>query len=148
MAKLNISNEWWTAPAEAENGKLVLVTGRSGLQNVKATQKYIYRVEIAWLYEPDEKGMPDFHTSKLMGEVHDALSATFDKEPVAVNTGIYTGDGERNWVFYTKSLPTFQHKVNEALSAFQQLPLTFQAYEDSDWAEYEEMCQNEIKATN
>lgn len=31
-------------------------------------------------------------------------------------TGIYTGDGERNWIFYTLSLPIFGSKLNEALA--------------------------------
>lgn len=30
MAKLKISDDWWTAPAEGENGNLILVTGRRG----------------------------------------------------------------------------------------------------------------------
>ena len=28
MAKLKIPDEWWTAPAESDNGELILVTGR------------------------------------------------------------------------------------------------------------------------
>ena len=31
MAKLKISNDWWTAPAESDNGNLILVTGRRDL---------------------------------------------------------------------------------------------------------------------
>jgi len=37
MAKLKISNEWWTAPAEAENGQIIMVTGRRDMQAVKET---------------------------------------------------------------------------------------------------------------
>lgn len=84
IAKLQISNEWWTAPAEAENGNTILVTGRKSLQNVRLTQKYNYRIEITWAYQGDAKGMPDFQTSKLMEQVQDALEACFDNDPVAV----------------------------------------------------------------
>lgn len=145
MAKLHISNDWWTAPAEAENGNLILVTGRRNLQNVRDTEKYIYRIEMTWTYEPDEKGMPEFSVSSQMEKVQDAIEECFSKDPTAVNTGIYTGDGQRNWVFYARSLNIFQKKLNEALAEFPQLPLSFHAEEDPEWEEYDEMCETEIQ---
>ncbi|MDO4512249.1 MAG: DUF695 domain-containing protein [Bacteroidales bacterium] len=145
MAKLHISTDWWTAPAEAENGNLILVTGRRGMDNVRETGKYIYRIEMTWTYTPAEKGMPDEGTSSLMEQVQDAIEACFMADPTAVVTGIYTGDGERNWVFYARSLHIFQRKINEVLAAFPALPLSFHAEEDPLWEEYTEMCQTEIQ---
>ena len=147
MAKLKIPNEWWTAPAESEDGQLIMVTGRSGLEQVKATGVFVYRIEVNWAYKPDAKGMPDYATSRLMEQVTDALEAEFSKDPVAVNTGIYTGAGERNWVFYCRSLHIFQRKINTILAPFETLPLTFHAEEDPEWAEYAEMCQCEVHVT-
>jgi len=144
MSKLKIGNEWWTAPAEAANGQLIMVTGRRDMEPVMAMGVYVYRVEVTWRYEGDAHGMPDEATSQLMEQAHDALCATFDRDPVAVLTGIYTGDGERNWVFYTRSLHIFQRKLNEALADLPALPLTFEAAEDPDWEEYREMRQTEI----
>ena len=144
MARLKVSNEWWTAPTEAENGNVIIVTGRRDMEPVKATGVYNYRVEVTWTYEPDRNGMPRYKTSVLMDQVREALEACFSKDPVAVNTGIYTGDGERNWVFYTRSLHIFQRKFNEALAPFESLPLTFYAEEDPDWAEYAELLKTEI----
>lgn len=147
MAKLKIPNEWWTAPAESEDGQLIMVTGRSGLEQVKATGVFVYRIEVSWAYKPDDKGMPDYATSRLMEQVTDALETEFSKDPVAVNTGIYTGAGERNWVFYCRSLHIFQRKINTILAPFETLPLTFHAEEDPEWAEYAEMCQCEVHVT-
>ena len=147
MAKLKIPNEWWTAPAESEDGQLIMVTGRSGLEQVKATGVFVYRIEVTWTYEPDAKGMPDYATSRLMEQVTEAMEAEFSKDPVAVNTGIYTGAGERNWVFYCRSLHIFQRKLNTILEPFETLPLTFHAEDDPDWAEYAEMCQCEVHVT-
>ena len=148
MPKLKIPNEWWTAPAESEDGQLIMVTGRSGLEQVKATGVFVYRIEVNWAYKPDDKGMPDYATSRLMEQVTDVLEAEFSKDPVAVNTGIYTGAGERNWVFYCRSLHIFQRKLNTILEPFETLPLTFHAEEDPDWAEYAEMCQCEVHVTD
>lgn len=144
MAKIRISDDWWTAPAEADNGHLVLVTGRRGMYNVIATGLYRYRVEVTWPYDADEKGLPTYADSKIMEEATDSLNASFDRDPVAVMTGIYTGDGERNWVFYTRSLHIFQRKFNEVMAPFPTLPLQFEAEEDPDWQEYREMCQCEV----
>lgn len=144
MAKLKISDEWWTAPAEGSHGQLIMVTGRRDMDNVMRSGHYNVRIDVTWPYQPDGKGMPDYATSTLMDKVNEALAATFNADPVAVNTGIYTGEGERNWVFYTRSLHLFQRKLNEALASFELLPLQFHAEEDPDWNEYREMRETEI----
>ena len=144
MAKLTISDDWWTAPAEGDSGRLILVTGRRGMDKVIATGLYRYRVEVTWHYEGDEKGLPAYADSKIMEEVTDALNECFKRDPVAIQTGIYTGDNERNWVFYTRSLHIFQRKFNEVMAPFPTLPLEFEAEEDPEWQEYCEMCQCEV----
>ena len=74
----------------------------------------------------------------------DSLKDTLKKDPAAVLTGIYTGAGERNWVFYTMSLHIFNKKFNEAMAEFDMIDLTFHAEEDPEWGEYAEMRQTEI----
>ena len=54
-------------------------------------------------------------------------------------TGIYTGAGERNWVFYTFSTDVFGSFLNRALADLPLLPLKIYAENDPDWAEYDEM---------
>ena len=144
MAKLKIPDEWWTAPAEGDSGALILVTGRRMMDEIIATGLFNDRIEITWKYEPDAKGMPDFATSKLMEQVHEALAAEFKKDPVAILNGIYTGAGERNWVFYTRSVNIFGRKINEILAPFELLPITLYAEKDPEWNEYREMSLTEI----
>ena len=139
MAKLKIGNEWWTSPTESETGALIMVTGRQGVEPVIATEKYNDRIEITWKYTPDKNGMPDFNTSSLMEQVTDALNNAFAKDSAAVMTGIYTGDGERNWVFYTLNPKKFQYMLNDALKDFELLPITLYAEKDPEWNEYREM---------
>lgn len=143
--KLKLTDEWWTAPTAADNGRLIIVTGRREMSDVKATGLYVYRVEITWRYDSDSTGMPGAADAELMGQVHDAIHDAFKRDPVAVLTGVYTGDGERNWVLYTRSLHIFRNKINEVLAPFDVLPLEFAAYEDPEWDEYNELCQTEIE---
>lgn len=88
--------------------------------------------------------MPDDETAKIMGEATDALQAVLKADPVAVMTGIYTGAGRRDWIFYTLSTHIFQKKLNDALASLPLLPLQITAENDPDWEEYEEMRQTEI----
>ena len=80
--------------------------------------------------------MPGDKESELLEQITAALADTFDKDPVAVLTEISTGDGLREWGFYTLSLHIFQRKLNEALAPFPLLPLQFDAEEDPEWESY------------
>ena len=144
MAKLKIPDEWWTAPAESASGELILVTGRRVTDEIINSGLFNDRIEATWSYTPAAKGMPDDATSRLMEQVHDALVAEFKKDPVAILTGTYTGAGERNWVFYTRSLHIFGRKLNEILEPLPLLPIKLYAEKDPEWNEYREMRLTEI----
>ena len=93
------------------------------------------RVEVTWKYDGDDKGMPDKETSTMMEEVQDALQKEFKKDPVAVLTGVFTGDNQRDWIFYTLSTHIFGRKLNEVLAPFPLLPLTIYTENDPSWEE-------------
>lgn len=136
---------WWTAPAEGESGKTILVTGRKDVEKFRNNPRYNIRVEIAWPYEGGEDGLPDKETSELMENVQEALQLTFKKDPVAVLTGIFTGENQRDWIFYTLSTHIFNRKLNETLDPFPFLPIKIYAENDPDWEAYDEMSAAEIK---
>lgn len=136
---MKFPDKWWTSPAESEAGKTVIITGRDGLEKVQASGKYIYRLDVSWDYEPEASGMPSDADARIMEEATDALLKVFDKNTAAVMTGIYTGDGRRDWIFYTKNLKIFSVVFNNALEPLDQMPLEIEADEDGDWSEYREM---------
>ena len=138
MAK---KNDWWTSPTISENGNTVIVTGRRDIDEFRNNPKFKIRIEVTFKYTGDSTGMPDYETSLQMEEAHNALVSAFEKDPVAVLTGVYTGDGERNWVFYTLSTNIFGRKLNEALASLPVLPITIYAENDPEWNEYSEMKQ-------
>lgn len=132
-----MSDIWWTAPAEAHNKNTVLVTGRDDIDRFRNNGKYIYRVEITWKYNGN--GMPHDQEAELMEKATDALIAAFAKDKIAVMTGIYTGDGQRDWIFYTKNLAIFNNVLNKALEPLPPLPVTIDAFADPQWEEYTQM---------
>lgn len=136
---MRYTDKWWSYPAEADNGNTIIVTGRDEVEPWRGTGKYIYRIDVVWDYEAKRDGMPVDEDARRMEEATDALLAAFKVDRVAVMTGIYTGDGKREWVFYTRSLPIFQKVFNRALEPLDTMPLAIEAGEDADWEEYTEM---------
>ncbi len=139
------SDAWWTAPTQSESNRLIMVTGRRNVEKFRTNPRFNIRVEVSWRYNGDASGMPDRETSELMEKVQEALQNAFKKDPVAVLTGIFTGDDVRDWIFYTLSTHIFGRKLNEALKDFPMLPLSIYCENDSDWAGYDEMAEAEIK---
>ena len=139
------SGSWWTAPTESESGRLIMVTGRKDIDNFRSNERFKIRIVVTWKYEGDENGMPDTATSQLMEEAQNALQNEFHKDPVAVLTGIFTGDDQRDWIFYATSTHIFGKKINKALADFPQLPISIYAENDPEWQEYDEMSEAEIQ---
>lgn len=139
---MKFPDKWWTSPAESEAGKTVIITGRDGLEKVQASGKYIYRLDVSWDYEPEASGMPSDADARIMEEATDALLKVFDKNTAAVMTGIYTGDGRRDWIFYCLNLKVFSSSFNNARADLPAMPLEISATEDPEWEEYSEMRAN------
>jgi hypothetical protein len=83
--------------------------------------------------------MPSDDDAELMEKITDALTKACKADKVAVITGIYTGDGERTWVLYTKNLKVFGIVFNRALQELPTVPLVIDASSDPNWDEYKEM---------
>lgn len=140
------NSDWWTAPAESDDGRLIMVTGRRDIGRFRSNLRFSIRIEIRWVYDASPAaGMPSDADAATMGEATDSLLAVLAKDPAAVMTGIFTGAGERTWVFYTLSTHIFQKKLNEALADLPLLPLEISAENDPDWEEYAEMDELAIE---
>ncbi|MDE6399542.1 MAG: DUF695 domain-containing protein [Muribaculaceae bacterium] len=136
---MRYTDKWWSYPAESESGKTVIVTGRDCIDDFRESGKYVYRIDVSWSYNALPDGMPEDEDARLMEEATDALLEAFKKDRVAVITGIYTGDGKRDWVFYTKNLKIFSLVFNKALEELPTIPIVIDAEEDAGWEEYREM---------
>lgn len=85
--------------------------------------------------------MPHDDEGKLMEEVLETLKKAMEKDKLAILTGIYTGNGERTLVFYTRTSRVFGERLNEALAPFELLPIELYVEIDKDWNEYNEMLE-------
>ncbi len=144
---MRLSNEWFTTLSEAESGAMVIISGRDDIGEFIKSGKFKERAEIAWKYsETTAQGMPTEELAQQMEEVQEALQKALEKNKLAILTGVYTGDNERTWVFYTRNIPAFGETLNSALQSFDLLPITIYTEKDPLWDEYHEMYA--CKATN
>lgn len=138
---MKLSNTWFTALSEDEAGYLITVCGRDELTEFVQSGKLKERVEITWAYEADEKGMPEEALAEKMEAVEEALRKAMEKDKLAILTGIYTGGGEKIWVFYTRTVRVFGERLNEALASFELLPISIYTELDPEWEEYLDMYE-------
>ncbi|MCD8043997.1 MAG: DUF695 domain-containing protein [Tannerellaceae bacterium] len=138
---MKLSNEWFTALSESENGQLVFVAGRDSLGEFMQSGKLKERVEITWKYEPDEKGMPTDEMAGKMETIQELLRKVMEKDKLAILTSVYTGGGEKIWVFYTRTVRVFGERINEALASYELLPIEIYTELDPDWEEYKDMYE-------
>lgn len=138
---MKLSDKWFTAFSENEKGNLITIYGREELEEFIASGKFKERVEVTWQYRSDEKGLPHDAEAELMENVEAALRKTMEKDKLAILSSIYTGGGERIWVFYTRTSRVFGEKLNEALKDFELLPISLYVEIDPEWEEYKDMYE-------
>lgn len=131
---------WITAPTDSiTSDTTIFVTGRTDVSKFKDNPRFCIRIDVTMPYNGLPSGLPDKDTSEILKEITDRLVKTFTADPVAVLTGIYTGDNRRDWTFYTPSTHIFQRKFNQALDDMPTFPIRMEAQNDPDWEEYQEM---------
>ena len=138
---MRLSKEWFTALSEDEKGQLVTVCGREELTEFVKSGKFKERVEISWKFEGDEKGMPSDELAGKMESVQEAMAKAMEKDKLAILTGVYTGGGEKTWIFYTRTVRVFGERLNEALESFELLPIEIYTEVDPEWDEYLDMYE-------
>lgn len=146
--------QWWTSPLEDEEGYRIMVTGRADVKKYRDNPRFYIRVTVTVPYVADAQGLPSnprpstptadngshaLATASMLEEILDNFQSELKKDPVAVLTGIYTGAGKREMVFYAQSTNIFNKKLNAALAPLPLLQLEITAENDPEWAEYDEM---------
>ena len=143
-----LTDDWFTSVSHTEEGAIVLLTVRKGLTQFIESGKLRVRVDIAWPYTAEPDGMPDEETARLIEEIEPKLRRIMEKDKLAILTGNYTGGGQKDWIFYTRHLPSFGERLNECLAPYPTLPLEIQCQEDEDWSDYHEMLTLESDDTD
>ncbi|MDL2265052.1 DUF695 domain-containing protein [Parabacteroides sp. OttesenSCG-928-G07] len=138
---MKLTNEWFTALSQDDSGKMITVSGRDELTEFIQSGKFKERIEVTWAYQGDNNDMPTEETAALMEKVEEALQKVMEKDKLAILTSVYTGGGEKIWVFYARTSRVFGEYLNKALDSFELLPISIYVEIDPDWEEYLDMYE-------
>lgn len=141
---MRLTDNWFTALSESEEGRLIFITGRTDIEDFRLSRKLKVRVDIDWVYPADAEGMPNDATAELIADIEPKLRRIMERDKLAILTGNYTGAGRKSWIWYTRHLPTFGERLNECLAPYDTLPLEIHCEEDEDWDEYLDMLSMQM----
>src|ERR1044071_1400773 len=91
----------WVVPEATSGGDPLIIRMRSSLPGEADQSFFRHLLVIKWIYERNERGMPDSNEHKLMNAFEDALEAGTERRNVAVQAASLTGGGEKEWRYYT-----------------------------------------------
>ena len=101
---------------------------------------------MTWSFESaDGTGMPTDEVLTQMEEFEDLLDDYLVEKDVARLMTVFTGDGVREWQFYTDYEDFFMQKFNDALAGRPVLPLEIEAFEDESWDAYRDYAGLKIE---
>ena len=129
--------EWATAMAtRPSDGHRIIYRYRSAFGPSFKRAQFPDRVTITWPYT-SENGMPSTTERESMDQLEDRLDPYVEQTSLSALVMVSTGEGLREWVYYTRSQTEFMAKLNEALRGMQQLPIKIDLWKDPTWKRYE-----------
>jgi hypothetical protein len=98
--------------------------------------EYPDRVILVWKYS-SESGMPVVAERERMERLEDLMLPAVEAKAQAVLVLVSTGEGFREWIYYTQSESAFLDKLNETLKKGPRFPIEIHAAPDPAWSTYE-----------
>lgn len=136
FGKKNESNEdQWTV-ATAQDGDMPLIFRIRSVSGRLNRSDYPNMIAISWPYEPQEMGMPSPETKTSMDLLEDLLTRPLESGANALLTVVVTGNGVREWQWYTRSQEETMSRVNSALAGQPPFPVEFSVQHDPGWQAY------------
>jgi hypothetical protein len=127
----------WTIAEAEDDGKPLIFRIRNGKPAGVATEKYRNLIAVSWPYEPgNDSGMPAQDQVAQMGLFEDLLMPALEGPRQAFLTVVVTGNGVREWQWYSRDAGETMALVNKALSNHEPFPVEFSVQDDPKWQGY------------
>lgn len=133
---------WTVSRGQLENGLPYTVRFREDLPEKNEITKLNTLVVVTWLFEPENDGMPGENELNRMERFENLMDEDLVEPGIARLMTVFTGDGVREWQFYTADEEIFMQELNETLADEPILPLEFEAFEDQTWDAYYDYKKN------
>lgn len=130
---------WAIAEGTVENGLPYIIRFREDLPNEETRKKLSTLIIVSWVFEFDDgSGMPTSEIAGQMEDFEDLIDEALIEKGTARLMTVFTGDGLREWQFYTDDDEFFMQKFNEVLEGKPVLPLEIESFVDENWDAYNE----------
>lgn len=128
---------WATAVStNANNGRKIIFRYAQELSASFDQACQPIRIIIVWKYE-SESGQPTSDVHQRMNQLEDMLESVIKEDGFATLALVSTGEGLREWTYYTKSEPEFMARLNYALAGLPLFPIEIHTASDPGWDVYE-----------
>jgi Family of unknown function (DUF695). len=135
-----IQEERWKASEGAlENGLPFTLRFREDLPGESVMKRLSTLMVVSWTFDsPDDRGMPSEEELDRMERFEALTDEHLVERGVARLMTVFTGDGVREWQFYTADPEIFMEKLNAALKNEPVMPLDIEAFDDENWDGYKD----------
>ena len=109
------AQDLWSVAQGEKNGRPLMIRFRTERpQDVEPTAFPIL-LSATWTFQPNEHGLPSSDEMERMDKFEDALATAMEASQTAHLMVVLTGDGDRDWLWYTPSEEQAMRQVNKAL---------------------------------
>jgi hypothetical protein len=129
----SLADDQWSVAQLEKNGKPLLVRYRNERPQGVETVAFPFLLSATWAYQPNEFALPSADEMELMDKFEDALASALETSRTAHLMVILTGNGERDWLWYTSGEAQAMRHVNQALKGHKPYPVQFSVQKDRGW---------------
>jgi len=109
------------------------------------TSDYRCMISIFWSYPvTDNSGFPSEEINQAHLDIEEALNSLDDHEDSFYVAQI-TGNGRKEWIWYTKDVDIWWNKFIKALKRHPKYPLEIETSEEKDWETYRIISKNTLE---
>ena len=131
---------WVMDEGELDNGLPFTLRFREDLPDEGDLKKLTTLIVVSWVYDSENgTGMPTDEELNRMEAFENLMDDALVEKGTARLMTVFTGEGIREWQFYTDDEDFFMEKFNEALNEQPVLPLEIDAFEDENWDAYNDL---------
>ena len=132
----SLADDQWSVAQAEKNGKPLLIRYRSERPQGVDTAAFPFLLSATWTYRANEAGLPAPEEQEWMGKFEDALASALEPSQTAHLMVVLTGNGERDWLWYTCGEAEAMRQVNQALKGHKPYPVEFSVQQDRRWRAY------------
>lgn len=132
----SLADDQWSVAQLEKNGNPLLVRYRNQRPQGVEAAAFPFLLSATWAYQPNQFALPSADEMESMDKFEDALAPALEASQTAHLMVVLTGNGERDWLWYTSSEADAMRCVNQALKGHKPYPIEFSVQKDRGWKAY------------